>query len=207
MRKDPKKGADLQKSASFEASSREAAALIDRSSAGEHSLSGFEPNRFFMNLGGKQFDDLSYLSGMAHVGDGRSVVRWDFDHDGWQDIACIHANAPKLLWYRNQLGDLIKDRHFLALQFRGSKSNRDGYGVRIKATFGGKTIVKETRCGEGFSAQQSNTLVLGLGTESLVTNLSVRWPSGTEQNFSDIDAGQLVLIQEDQAAPTVTSYH
>ncbi|MDB4491888.1 ASPIC/UnbV domain-containing protein [bacterium] len=206
MRKDPKKGDDLQQSPAFEESARQAATLLDRSSAGEHSLSGNEPNRFFLNLKGKQFDDLSHLSGMAHLGDGRSVARWDYDHDGWQDLVSINANAPKLVWYRNQLGDHLKDRHFLAVRFQGDESNRDGYGVRLRAEVGKTILAKETRCGEGFSAQNSSTLLLGLGSATKIDRLSVRWPSGKEQVFTDIEANQLMICHESKADPELLPY-
>jgi hypothetical protein len=207
VRKDPLKGDDLAASPSFDESTRQAVANLDNSSAGEHSLSGHEPNRFFLNLVGQQFEDLSGLSGMAHLGDGRSVVRWDYDHDGWPDLVSINANAPKLVWYRNQLGDRLKDQHFLALRFQGSESNRDGYGVRIRAEIGGKLLVKETRCGEGFSAQNSKTLLLGLGTANQVDRLHIRWPSGTEQVIEKIAANQLVSIRESgENAWTVSEY-
>ncbi len=195
----------MKASPAFEASAREAAAALDRSSAGEHSLSGNEPNRFFLNLAGKQFDDLSDLSGMAHLGDGRSVVRWDYDHDGWPDLVSINANAPKLVWYRNQLGELLDDRHFVALRFEGSnrasapsvgKSSRDGYGVRMELALGNRRLVNETRCGEGFSAQHSRTILMGLGNADKVDGLTIVWPSGRTQKVSGFPADKLVIIRE-----------
>lgn len=209
VRKDPLKGPDMETSPAFDKSARQAAAVLDRSSAGEHSLSGHEPNRFFFNLAGRQFEDLSALSGMAHPGDGRSVIRWDYDHDGWPDLASINTNAPKLIWYRNQLGDLLRaqgeERHFLAMRFQGGnhgakpvagRSNRDGYGVRVRAEIGDDILVKETRCGEGFAAQNSQTLLLGLGPAQQVDKLSIRWPSGKRQSLENIPAGQLLLLRE-----------
>ena len=205
MRKDPLKGEAMKASPAFEASARQAAESLDRSSAGEHSLSGNEPNRFFLNLAGKQFEDLSDLSGMAHLGDGRSVVRWDYDHDGWPDLVSINANAPKLVWYRNQLGDLLTDRHFIALRFEGGNqtaattpvlSSRDAYGVRIEIDFAGRTLINETRCGEGFSAQHSRTLLMGLGTAQHVDAMTVIWPSGRSQKVGGFSADRLVVVRE-----------
>ena len=196
----------MKASPAFEASARQAAESLDQSSAGEHSLSGNEPNRFFLNMSGKQFDDLSDLSGMAHLGDGRSVVRWDYDHDGWPDLVSINANAPKLMWYRNQLGELMKeDRHFVALRFEGSNrssapspgmSSRDAYGVRVELALGNRRLVNETRCGEGFSAQQSRTILMGLGKAEEVDGMTVIWPSGRSQKVSGFPANKLVIVRE-----------
>ena len=209
MRKDPLKGKDLEQSPAFDKSTREAVATLDRSSSGEHSLSGHEANRFFLNYRGTRFDDLSGLSGMNHQGDGRSVVRWDPNRDGWTDLASINANQPKLVWYENQLGPLLEaegiKRHFLALRFEGGAradnrgqrlSNRDGYGVRVLAEIDGEEWVRETRCGEGFSAQQSRTLLLGLDTAEKVDRLTIQWPSGKRQVIEDVDANQLLVVKE-----------
>lgn len=211
MRKDPLKGETLEQSPAFDQSTRDAVATLDRSSSGEHSLSGHEPNRFFSNHLGSRFDDLSGLSGMDHPGDGRSVVRWDPNHDGWPDLATINANGPKLLWFENQMGDLFQEanqpRTFLTLRFEGGAradgaaglSNRDGYGVKVEAEIGEDKLLRETRCGEGFSAQNSRTLILGLGNASKVDRLTIHWPSGRQQVIEDVEAGHLLTIQESPA--------
>jgi uncharacterized protein YdiU (UPF0061 family) len=50
---------------------------------GKDSLSGKGRNRLFLSEQGKQFKDVSLLSGAAHLGDGRSVVLFDYDRDGY----------------------------------------------------------------------------------------------------------------------------
>lgn len=212
MRSDPSEGGDkARKSPAFEASAKKAMDLIRTSSGGEHSLSGHEPNRFFLNGAGQQFADLSGLSGMDHPGDGRSIVVWDYNHDGWQDIAVIHTNAPKLLLYRNALGDLLGKtgtaRNFIALRFTGGNTqptaakltSRDAYGLRVEMDLGGQRLVHELRCGEGFSAQNSRTLFLPLGAATKADSLRLTWPSGRKDQIpGPIPAGVLILGQEGQ---------
>lgn len=211
MRSDPQKGDELKKDAVFEASNREAAEQLAGDYWGRDSLSGKERNRLFLNLGGRQFADLAFLSGMDHPGDGRSVVQFDYDRDGLPDIATISTNAPKLALFRNELGDGfpgIAGRGFVALRFEGGNrgdargggwSNRDGYGARVRIEAGGRTFIAEHRCGEGFSAQNSRTMLVGLGDAESIDRITVLWPSGREQESGPVPIGALVMVHENPA--------
>ena len=47
-----------------------------------HNLSAYERNRVFLNLQGKDFLDISHLTGADSEGDGRAVVAADFRNVG-----------------------------------------------------------------------------------------------------------------------------
>jgi len=152
------------------------------------------------------------LSGADHLGDGRSVVLLDYDHDGLIDIASINTNAPKLLLYRNEI---TSPYHFVALQFSGGNredkaskavSNRDGYGVRIVLEWEDTVIVEELRAGEGFSAQNSKTLLIGLGDAKVIPKATVFWPSGQKTVYQDLPVDQLILFSEGESGFTQKPY-
>ena len=197
---DPLKGEEAQRHAAFGSSSRKAATALAGDSWGKESLSGNERNRLFLNQSGKQFSDASLLSGLDHPGDGRSVVILDYDRDGWPDIASVNSNAPKLNLYRNRIGDrATPGRTFIALRFEGGGeglSNRDGVGTKVWIEIGDRTLLRETHCGEGFAAQNSTTLLVGLGNAKEITSLRARWPSGREQTHGKLPAGQVVTLVE-----------
>ena len=50
-----------------------------------HNLSGYERNRTYLNVGGKNFVEMSFPTGTDSDGDGRCVVL-DFNQDGRQDL-------------------------------------------------------------------------------------------------------------------------
>ena len=173
---------------------------------GRDSLSGNERNRLFINHEGKQFIDVTNVSGADHIGDGRSVVLWDYNHDGLTDIASVNTNAPKLVFYRNE-NDKIKTQknNFLALRLIGGNkmdsksshySNRDGYGAKILLKCDGGSFYEEHRCGEGFSAQNSNTLIIGVGNEPMVRSVTISWPSGQLTELPGLCPGNLVTVYE-----------
>jgi hypothetical protein len=170
-----------------------------------HSCSGSERNRFFLNLAGRTFADLSTLSGADDTGDSRAWVHWDMDRDGWPDIALVNANVPSLALYRNQLGAGFPQRKFVAVQLEGGSrtaapqdqlSNRDGIGARILVETGGVTLRRDRQCGEGFAAQNSATMLIGIGEAAKADRITVRWPSRKTQSVENVAAGTLCLFRE-----------
>lgn len=208
MRSDPKRGEQIRGYATFESSMREAARSYWGEGFGRDSLSGKEANRFFLSRGGEQFADLSGLSGLDHVADGRALALLDFDRDGRQDLAVASANAPKLTLFHNEIGLGEKRKPSVALRLVGGNrspeasaqwSNRDGIGARVTAVVDGRKIVRHLQAGEGLSAQNSNTLLIAAGSKGTVTNLNVRWPSGKSQSVDALAAGTLATFYENPA--------
>ncbi len=177
------------------------------------SLSGYERNHLFASHEG-EFLDVSGVSGLDHPADARAFAWLDFDRDGWLDFAVVNANAPMLQLFRNRVGDDARNAAgVIALRFVGGNdsaearpewSNRDGYGVRVEAELSGRTLHRTHRAGEGFAAQNSDTLLIGLGPEQSA-RVKLRWPSGRVQDLGTIEAGALVTAHENpQAGPAKT---
>jgi len=181
-----------------------------------HSLSGNERNHLFFNHHGESFEDISALSGLDNPADGRGFVLWDYDHDGWQDIAMVNANVPLLNFYHNEIPSVLADSHaqpgnMIAIRFVGGNRSpdqnhkfacRDGYGAMVIASLGDTILKREHRCGEGFATQNSSTLILGIGPRTSLPSLSVRWPSGKIATTQNIPATTLVTVYENpQDAP------
>ncbi|MCH8047253.1 MAG: ASPIC/UnbV domain-containing protein [Planctomycetes bacterium] len=180
-----------------------------------HSHSGHERNRFFLNQRGQRFDDLSIISGLDTAGDSRSLVLWDFDHDGRQDIAVVNADRPLLNLYHNQIGvpmdgndESKSDHRFIAVRFVGGNGQskpssewacRDGYGTQVTVELDGMKLLREHRCGEGFAAQNSATMLIGIGDDSAARVVTVRWPSGKTMRTENVPSGTLLVAYENPA--------
>ncbi len=172
------------------------------------SWSGFERNHLFVSQEGKQFKDLSGISGLNSPSDGRAFVIWDYDRDGWQDMAVVNANNPFFNFYRNRIGSRSSGEasaHMFAVRLvggnhtsRSSKefSARDGYGSVVQVFLKDRTLTRELRCGEGFDAQNSSVLFFGLGKSDRVEKIEVAWPSGKKTTVKDLEAGLLLTIFE-----------
>lgn len=103
--------------------------------------------------------------------------------------------------------ELAAERHVLALRFEGGNttpgassewSNRDGYGARVTIELDGQRLEREHRCGEGLAAQNSATMLVGIGAHENA-RVTVHWPSGREQTIESVAAGALATFHEDAA--------
>jgi len=178
-----------------------------------HSLSGKERNHLFLNEEtGKDFTDFSALSGMDSESDSRCFVLFDYDHDGWQDVALVNANQPLMQLFHNDIAKLPganKRGGMIAIRFVGGNTtskpsefaSRDGYGAMVEVELtGGVKLKREHRCGEGYAAQNSSTMIIGIGERSEVASVSVRWPSGKVTSTKGIAEGTLLTVYENRAA-------
>ena len=159
-----------------------------------HNLSAYERNRAFLNLGGKDFLDISYLTAADSDGDGRSVVAGDFRNTGQMDLVVRQAGGGALLLFEN----CFPRRHYLKVTLRGTKSNRQGIGARLIATVAGQPLVRELYPINSFSSQMPNLVHFGLGEATRVDRLVIRWPSGTVQELTDLPADRHILVDEDK---------
>ena len=69
-------------------------------------------------------------------------------------------------------------------------------GAVIDVFAGGVHQIRRVGCGEGFSSQNSNTQYFGLGTNTSIDEILVKWPNGLETNLTDIAANQKINIVE-----------
>lgn len=170
-----------------------------------HSYSGYERNKFYLNDGGRTFLDLSGVSAVDSIADSRSWCALDYDRDGWSDIALVNANSPLLNLYRNTLGARI-DRNFIKVRLEGGArageaaapwSNRDAVGASVDVVVGERTLRRVRRLGEGYAAQNSAVLTIGIGTAQEADSVLVHWPSGKTTKLNNpTPAGQELILKE-----------
>ena len=170
------------------------------STSGEN-LSCYETNGVHLNQGGGKFLDMSFVSGADSDGDGRTVVAWDITQDGMPELLVRQAGGGALIVYRNR----FPKASWLHVSLRGVKSNRLGIGAKVIAEAGGKRVCRELYPVVNFLSQSPAAVHLGLGDAKKVDRLTVRWPSGDEQVFKDVDVNRQLLIREGSSAPEVVT--
>ena len=172
-----------------------------------HSYSGYERNKFYLNVSGETFADLSGISGADDIADSRTWAALDYDQDGWTDIALVNANAPLLSLYRNTIGEIKKSNHIKILLVGGADgkdlgkglSNKDGVGAVVEVVSGDRLIKRVRKLGDGYAAQNSSTMTIGIGSELTAQSIKVRWPSGKiTMSQSPIKAGSMIVMKEIQ---------
>jgi thiol-disulfide isomerase/thioredoxin len=161
------------------------------------SFSGYERDPLYLNLGTKKFMDVSGVSGIDSITDGRAGVFADFDNDGDLDVFSTTIQGQSHLLFRNNVG---QDGGSLRLALEGtgkSAGGRDAYGsvVRVKTSQG--TLTKIKSGGSGFISQHDPRLLFGLGKDARAESVEVTWPSGKVERFEgDFRAGSFALLRE-----------
>ncbi len=167
-------------------------------------FSGSEKNSVFRQGSDGVFSNVSGVSGLDSVSDGRTIAFLDYDRDGFLDVIATNANQPTLDIFRNQVGQIGGNNKSVFVKLIGGNTTeakselatRDGVGALIRVTTGELTQSREVRKGEGLATQSSSHHHFGLNDHEAAKKIVVRWPSGQESIVEDIPAGSLVTVYE-----------
>ena len=160
--------------------------------AAKHNLSCYERNRAFLNVGGRNFVDISYLTGTDSDGDGRCAVAADLNNDGRPELVVRHAGGGPLMIYENR----FPKRRFLKVTLRGTESNALGIGAKLTAFAAGRQVVRELYPVNSYRSQAPSLVHFGLGDADHLDSLTIRWPSGRVQKLRGVPADRHIVIQE-----------
>ena len=158
-------------------------------------VAGFkQPNVLFRNLGNGRFADVSSVAGpgLKVVESSHGCAFADYDNDGDVDILVSNNNEPPTL-LRNDGGS---KQNWLMVKCLGTRSNRSAIGARVRAVTGPHAQMEEVTSGSGYLSQSDLRLHFGLGQAKMVDLVEVTWPSGTKESFRDVQANQLISIEE-----------
>jgi tetratricopeptide (TPR) repeat protein/peroxiredoxin len=159
------------------------------------SFSGHERKCVFLNTRGPRFADVSAATSLDLDDDGRGLAICDWDHDGDLDLWMTNRTGPRVRMLRN---DTAAGNHFLALRLVGDvdrRCNRDAVGARVEVHLSGgpaKRLIQTVYAGDGFLSQSTKWLYFGLGEQTKVEKVVVKWPvaGGHVEEFADVRADQ-----------------
>lgn len=156
----------------------------------------------FKKITTEKINDIS----VAHY----SVANADPDQNGQLDIgmsAFLFDDSNDGLLPTNN--NFYQNNNTLAnwseVKLNPATGSREGLGARITLTAGGSTQVREIAASSSLVSRNSTIAHFGLGSASTITNISVRWPNGSVQNYPSPPINQILIIDEDVQGPILTS--
>jgi hypothetical protein len=156
---------------------------------------GPQRDTMFRNLEGKGFQDVAEQLGtdFTPLGYQRGSAFGDLDGNGFLDIVVTSLNrAPRILLNGGGNG-----HHWLLVQTRGRRSNRDGIGAKLKlTTASGRVLHNHVTTSVGFMSSSDKRVHFGLGREAAIQALEIRWPSGAVQRLRDVPVDRLLTVEE-----------
>ena len=165
-----------------------------------------EPRFLWGNLGDGHFRDLSASSGpgMTEPLSGRGLAVADLWNDGRLEAVVNNlSDRPMLL-----VNEARNANHWVGLRLVGTVSNRSAIGARVVllGTSGGKERVwaDEVRSGSSYSSSSDLRLHFGLGAQSALRAMTVRWPNGSTEQFVAPGVDQITAVTEGTGKPAAS---
>jgi len=152
-----------------------------------------QPNAVFANAGDR-FVDVSASAGddfqisNAH----RGCAFGDVDNDGRIDLVVSVLASPAEV-FRNVSAT---SAHWLIVKTAGTLSNRDGIGAKIRLESASGVQYNHVSTSVGYASSSDRRVHFGLGKDTVVKSLEIRWPSGIRQELRDLKVDQILTAVE-----------
>lgn len=156
-------------------------------------ISPLTPLQLYRNDGSGQFQ---------RVADAFTRTPWsggpwvDDNNDGFMDLHAFRRSGDKMsnVVFRNQ----GNGNHWLKFRLVGTASNRSAIGakVRVKATFGGKTVSQMRELISHWLAEDGLRAHFGLADATSAEEVRIEWPSGNVQTLTGVTVDQILTVTE-----------
>jgi len=151
-----------------------------------------EDNLVFKNKGDLKFEDVSEQWGIKEPTMSYSAATGDIDNDGDPDLVVGHLDRT-VSFYENTTSS---EKRRISVSLIGTLSNSHGVGGVVKVTSGGTTQTKMVNPMTGYISCNQSVLQFGLGRQDEVEKITVIFPSGGIQTYTDLKSGHHYTITE-----------
>ncbi len=154
-----------------------------------------QTNTVFRNLGASgKWQPLTEEAGFnaAPPARHRGCAFGDLDGDGRVDVVVSAIGKDAEIWMNRS----VKSGHWLDIALRGTKSNRDGIGARIKLVTKSGAQYNHMTTSVGYASSSYGPVHFGLGPESRAEVVEIHWPSGVVQTLQNVPADQMLKVTE-----------
>ncbi|HKS66000.1 MAG TPA: CRTAC1 family protein [Candidatus Acidoferrales bacterium] len=153
-----------------------------------------EPVQLFHNRGNGTFEEIANSAGLNNgpLQSRRGAAFGDIDNDGNVDAVVYNKGGPPSLF----LNETKNPWHRVLFRLVGTESNRAAIGARVTVYTSKMTQMDEVRAGGSYLSSSDQRLHFGLGAETKMRRIEIRWPSGASEELKNVAADAIYTIVE-----------
>lgn len=164
------------------------------------------PHKLFRNNGDSTFSLMA--SAFPTSNRIQSAATGDLNNDGFMDIIAGFGsgyNSPS-----NSISDILflndgNSNHWSEIMLLGNPSNINGIGARIEIYGAWGKQIREVRSGESYGIMNTLMTHFGLGANTAITSIIVRWPSGNVDELLSPNIDESIVIVEGSTLNVIES--
>ena len=108
-----------------------------------------------------------------------SAAKGDFNNDGKYDVML----SPETNQFSVALNNNTPSGNYLKFSLRGRVSNRNGFGTHYSYYMNGQKYSGYTYSSDNYLNQNSQNIILGMGTNTVIDSLVLSWQNGVVDHY------------------------
>ncbi len=157
-------------------------------------------NFIFQNNKDLTFSDQSKNWGLDYKGFSNGAVYVDLDNDGDLDLVTNNLNDKASVYKNNS--NQISDNNYIRIKLNGKFADGATISINCKEK---KQFIEHQVC-RGFQSSQDPVDHFGLGKDSVIDTVTIKWLDGKQQQLLNVKANQLIVLDYKNAAASNYTY-
>ncbi|MBT8306916.1 MAG: VCBS repeat-containing protein, partial [Maribacter sp.] len=156
-------------------------------------------NYVYRNNANLTFSKMNDEWGISFKGFSNGSVYADLDNDG--DLEIVTNNIDDAVAFFENTSSSLNNH--LTLKFNGPKTNPFGLGVKTYVKTESLNQFQELTLSRGFQSSVAPRLHFGIGKNTTVDTLLVKWTDGKNQILTNINANQILTLNHSDAQEAI----
>ncbi|MFK5972119.1 MAG: VCBS repeat-containing protein [Flavobacteriaceae bacterium] len=157
------------------------------------------PNYIFRNSGNLGFENVTEKWGLNHPSLSNGAAFADLDNDGDLDLVTNNINMEAFV-YEN-LSSTLLQRNFSEIRLIGDSLNPNALGAKITLFQKDSKQMAQLNVTRGYQSSIDHRVHFGLGSNSKIDSLLIRWPDGKIGIQYNPESNKLLTIRKNQTPP------
>lgn len=158
-------------------------------------------NYVFKNNGDLTFSNATNDWGLSEPTLSTGAAYADLDNDGDLDLILNNTNEVAQI-YRNNAETMLQ-YNYLKIKLKGKPGNSFGIGAKVLVKTTNGTQLQEMQPARGFQSGVDFVLNFGLGKETAVQEVLVKWPDGKVTLINNPKINSLIVADQAQAQTNI----